>query len=104
MMYVVEQFGDIAGKDEFPTLRESLEFVERICTNLALENYDWDEDAWIKDGGFPSCDPEDNRITIKKDGKVIWHFSGWHWDGDEFGIPQGKLLGHTKSLYEESND
>ncbi len=101
MKYIVKQFGDISGKNEFDSFREALEFVEKTTRYLALELYENEED-WIKDGGMNFCDPEDNRITITKDDKVIWHFSGWHWDADEFEIPQGKLLGHEKSLYEES--
>jgi hypothetical protein len=51
-------------------------------------------------------DPEDDRILVWEilpsgHKKVVWHFSGWHWDSDEFGLDQGKYLGHEKSLYEE---
>ena len=104
--YIVEQFGDISGRDTFNSLVEALLFVEKICIELATEDCD-DIQEWINNGGLPYCDTEDNRITITEINggikKVVWHFSGWHWDSEEFGIPQGKLLGHQKSLYEESS-
>lgn len=89
MEYAVEQFGDISGKDKFGSLEEALRFIEK---NIGT-----------------TTDPEDNRITVTEvlesgHGKVVWHFSGWHWNADEYGIPQGKLLGHEKSMYAESND
>ncbi len=93
MKYVVQQFGDIRGEDEFGSLEEALRFVDQITKN--------------EDGVGNYCDPEDNRITItKKEGDletVVWHFSGWHWNENDFGIPQGKLLGRERSLYDESN-
>ncbi|MBU2556138.1 MAG: hypothetical protein KKF98_16935 [Bacteroidetes bacterium] len=59
---------------------------------------------------FPTTpDPEDDRILIwefQSDGsaKVVWHFSGWHWDADEFGLPQGQLPGDNESLYKLACD
>jgi hypothetical protein len=102
MKYIVRQFGDIDGVDEFGSLNDALKFIDRI-TAYSVSESEW-EDA--KNTNF--CDPEDNRIIIEEvldtgHKKVVWHFSGWHWDEEEFGLPQGKLLGHDKSLYEESN-
>ena len=54
----------------------------------------------------PDPDPEDDRILIWEilpsgHKKVVWNFNGWHWDQDEFGLDQGKYIGHKKSVYEE---
>ena len=84
--YLVEQKGDIEGLDTFKTLEDALLFIEK--------------------GIDP--DPEDDRILIREVDpeagtmRVVWHFSGWHWDMNEFDLPQGKLLGHDRSLYEEA--
>lgn len=32
--------------------------------------------------------------------KVVWHFSGYRYNQDKFGIPQGKLPGDEESLYD----
>jgi len=93
MKYIVEQLGDISGLDGFGSFDEALEFVGEITKDDSPNGH--------------STDPEDNRILIwevsdSEHKKVVWHFSGWHWDADEFGLPQGKLKGHEKSLYEES--
>jgi hypothetical protein len=101
MKYIVEQFGDIHGKNEFKTFDEALDFIDTLTKYLASEF----EDPAINN----FCDPEDNRITISEvldtgHSKVVWHFSGWHWDENEFDLPQGKLKGHNLSLYEESNN
>jgi hypothetical protein len=55
-----------------------------------------------------SPDPEDDRIVVweiaeGKTMKAVWHFSGWHWSGEELGIPQGSLPGDQASLYEIAN-
>lgn len=87
--FEVVQHGDLHGTDEFSSLEEALD--------------------WIESHVFP--DPEDDRIVIWEvldsgHRKVVWHFSGWHWDsngGDLVGGPlaQGKLRGHSKSYYDE---
>lgn len=96
MKYTVEQLGDLLGEDTFNTFDEALDFVAKITKDEESET-------------GHSTDPEDNRILIWEvldtgHKKVVWHFSGWHWDENEFDLPQGKLRGHEKSLYEESNN
>lgn len=80
--YIVELLGDLEGTHIFNTLSAALEFIR--------ENV--------------SPDPEDDRILVwevlvSEHKKVVWHFSGWHWDSDEFGLPQGALPGDGESLY-----
>lgn len=88
--YMIECLGDIEDKQTFATL------------DLALH--------YLKDTyGYP--DPEDDRMLIWEilpsgHMKVIWHFSGWHWNGEEFGVPplrQGSYIGEDKSVYEISS-
>jgi hypothetical protein len=94
MKYMIERLGDIDGKTYHNTIDEAL-------NQLAFEYP-------IKDGERYTPDPEDDRILIwerpdTEPDKVVWHFSGWHWDAEEFGIPQGKLPHDDKSLYELAN-
>jgi len=96
--FLVEQKGDLEqnlydlGKghiDIFHSLDEALIFIRNAI----------------------SPDPEDDRILVWEvslDGtkKVIWHFSGWHWDYScadlvPGGMTQGKLLGHPDCLLNE---
>lgn len=84
---MVEYLGDIEGRTFHKTYEEAL---HKISTDFP------DEDT---------PDPEDDRILVWEiletgHAKVVWHFSGWHWDANEFNLPQGKLPGHEKSLYE----
>ena len=49
-------------------------------------------------------DPEDDRILIWEilptcHKKVVWHFSGWHWNAEEFGLDHGTLPGDAHCLY-----
>jgi hypothetical protein len=92
--YKVEFLGDFEIEKLFDSLGEALEYIA-----IQTEN---EEEI----GTCHYCDPEDNRILIHEilptgHSKVVWHFSGWHWDQNEFG-EQGKLLEHDKSLYDES--
>lgn len=77
----------------FESLTDSLMYLEKL---IGSENNDLP--------GF--IDPKDDRVLIWEilpsgHKKVVWHFSGWHWACDEFGIEQGTLLGHEESLYSE---
>lgn len=105
--YIMQGFGDLDDptyNDGYKAgLHNPLEF-ESLAAAL------WFLETWaveISDGEKElKLDPEDDRVLIWEvlpDGhrKVVWHFSGWHWDADEFGLPQGKFLGHKKSVYEE---
>ena len=101
--YILEGLGDIAREDEwhktelplplkFNSLEDALKFIE---------------DKFLVDGE-PRIDPEDDRLLIWEvlptgHKKVVWQFSGWHWDMDEFYcLGQGKLIGHEESLYQEA--
>ncbi len=96
MKYIIERFGDIKGITIHKTFNQALEHLDR--------EFPKDED-----GERCSPDPEDDRILIWEiaDGgykKVVWHFSGWHWNSEEFGLPQGELKGDGKSLYNMVNN
>lgn len=85
--YEVRCYGDIDDWGFFNSLEDALIYLKT--------NYGY-------------TDPEDNRMVIREityDGlsKVVWHFSGWHWDADEFDLPQGHYLGEADSVYEMSN-
>lgn len=111
--YILQGFGDLADPDynggyksglhkplEFDCLEQALWYLEKWAVDIY---YDLDFGAQ-KD---MKLDPEDDRVTITEvlsngDEKVVWHFSGWHWDAKEFGLEQGKFLGHKKSVYSEA--
>jgi hypothetical protein len=86
--YEVTLHGDLHGTRRFPFIHQAMAYIARI-----------------------GPDPEDDRIVVWEvldtgHKKPIWHFSGWHWDPDAHDLfehpePQGKLPGHSKSLYEE---
>lgn len=106
-MYILQGFGDLedphynggykAGLDKplsFHSLNEALWFLEGWAVEID------DDERVLK------LDPEDDRVLIWKvasDGqrKVVWHFSGWHWNAEQFGIEQGAFIGHEKSVYSE---
>lgn len=121
MEYLIERLGDISGKTyhhsldealaqlrkEYPKLIDMREAIAHIVADAIIaylkeHNVDLDE--------IPNTpDPEDDRILIweiQSDGqaKVVWHFSGWHWNADEFDLPQGTLPGDNISLYELASD
>jgi len=107
--YVLQGFGDLDDPDynggykaglhkplDFPTLNDALWFLEIWAVEIS------DGDKTLK------LDPEDDRVLIWEvlpDGhkKVVWHFSGWQWDAEEFGLEQGCFLGHKESVYSECN-
>lgn len=100
MKYILETFGDLPIiKKAFASLSDALEFIK--CNFTSIDKCTDDSSLEI----FNGPDAEDDRILvyeIQNDGvlKVIWHFSGWHWDADEFNLPQGKLLNDSLSLYD----
>lgn len=110
MRYVINLFGDILDtrKDQnketqraFPSLEDALVWIREEFTSTT--EYQCDP-GYVE---FHGPDPEDDRITvseIRDDGSmiVVWHFSGWHFDAEEFGIPQGCLPGDNISLYEKT--
>lgn len=110
-LYILVCYGDIphlrphmAGMYAFPTLDAALNVVEGEFTRR-------EKIVGEPDGEFVSLpDPEDDRIVIyaataNEPLKVVWHFSGWHWDGDAADLvggplKQGKLPNYDKSLYD----
>ena len=90
--YVIEQLGSLKGEDAVcHFLEQALVFIEDEISHP---------------------DTEEDRILIWEvsptgEKRVVWHFSGWHWDFNAEdlvpgGLAQGVLFGHEKSLlYEE---
>lgn len=117
ILYLVEYLGDIAGGNigkygENPQSNadgfvfESLEAaLKAIAIDFPLEEIlDWETNQPTGQYHRIGPDPEDDRILIweilpSKHRKVVWHFSGWHWDSSEFSIEQGSLPGDKESLY-----
>ena len=93
--YIAEGMGDIRiPVKNFDTLESALIFLESLGER--------DEDGKY----IPAFDPEDDRVLVWEilpsgHKKVVWHFSGWHWDSEEFGFPQGAFIGHEKDVYSE---
>lgn len=96
-LYVIERLGDLKGLTGHHSLKAALAHLDAEFPKVEGE------------GGLRSSpDPEDDRILIWEilpsgHKKVVWHFSGWHWDADEFGLGQGSLPGDQTSLYELAN-
>ena len=101
--YMIERLGDIDGKTFHNSLDEALTQLEKEYPLRFEKTNGWGDplNKWVR----MTPDIEDDRILIweilpSNHSKVVWHFSGWHWDCDEFGLPQGKLPKDKKSLYE----
>lgn len=106
--YILQGFGDLADPGcnggykaglhdplTFSSLSAALWFLEKWTIEIIGEEREY------------KLDPEDDRVLIWEvvasgHKKVVWHFSGWHWDAEEFGLEQGKFLGHEKSVYSET--
>jgi hypothetical protein len=73
----------------FPTLNQALEHLKQLYEdNVPCAEHDqiliWE------------VLPSGHR-------KVVWHFSGWHYDPAEYTLlPQGALPGDAMSLYEKA--
>lgn len=115
--YVVELLGDIiqpvnsgtaqVWEDDFEnyavfdSMDEAITFIVGLVNRPAP-----DGDTSLGDLSMP--DPEDDRIVVWEvmpsgHRKALWHFSGWHYDAEEFyGLEQGQLPGHEASLYSEA--
>ena len=92
-VYSMEGQGDLPRKGFCPPVFSGLKVAL-----IWLENWCCSSEEGLN--------PEDDRVVVWKEDagsprKVVWHFSGWHWDEDEFDLPQGCFLGHEKSVYEE---
>lgn len=112
-IYLIQYFGDLE-RDRGPCMKTFSSLLDALSWlhhnegwGKYIKNADYEE--W-----YETPDPEDDRILIwelapEKIGKVVWHFSGWHWssDANEFvggPLPQGKLPGFDKTLYELAMD
>lgn len=92
MIYLVQYFGDCLRDPAYVNHNTVWETLDDALTAISLDFYD------------EPPDPEDDRIviwTLEPGGKMqaVWHFSGWHYDSEEFGLPQGTLPGDSTSLY-----
>mgnify|MGYP001590820570 CR=1 FL=1 len=88
--YIVERLGDIDGLSRHASLDDALRALSK--------------EFGLNEDGIREIDSEDNRLLVWEvlpsgHKKVVWHFSGDHWRGDEFDLEQGSLPGDDKSLY-----
>lgn len=123
-VYVIQYFGDLLRRWDndqddymqvspipapvFTTLDDALQWL--------VDEENFGQYAPNDEGNeYPiTPDPEDDRIVIweftpGERGKVVWHFSGWHWVHDASDLPggpleQGILPGNSRSLYELAVD
>lgn len=91
--YVVELNGDIAGEQHYNKVYIAVDTLEQALKIIELKFAD-------------NLDPEDDQILVHEvlpsgHKKVVWQFSGWHYNPEDYNVPQGCLLGHEKSLYNE---
>jgi hypothetical protein len=91
IVFIVERLGDIDGLSKHASLDAAL-------AHLSTE-FSCNED------GIRDIDTEDDRLLVWEvlpsgHKKVVWQFSGDHWDAYEFGIEQGALPGDGRSLYD----
>lgn len=103
-VYLTEYFGDIGDYATrcHPTMEAALTEIYGTFGQPMLNA----DKEWV----LNTPDPEDDRIVIWEATpgevvKCVWHFSGWHWDGEAGDLPggpleQGALPGFDKSLYE----
>jgi hypothetical protein len=103
--YIIERLGDLSGLTLHNSLEEALKQLElEYPLEIVTEDNAWSERP-LGTSYRTTPDPEDDRILIWEilttgHKKVVWHFSGWHWDAEEFyNLEQGKLIGDEKSLY-----
>ena len=110
MRYTVQGYGDLASPQYDGGLKSGIHnpigFETLDDALLWLKAWASEKDTDPKEGGsrYSKIDLEDDRILIREfldsgHSKVVWHFSGWHWNNDEFGLPQGTFPGDTKSVY-----
>lgn len=99
-LYVVERLGDLERDHPHATL-SGHQSLDEALAQIGAE-FSAHED------GARGPDPEDDRVLVWEilpsgHKKVVWHFSGWHWDAEEFGLPQGTLPGDADDLYTLAN-
>lgn len=100
--YVIEYLGGLERRWK-PSIHNSLdEALGSLCALYPVFTYEEDGIGDPEDRR-QTPDPEDDRILIWEvlpsgHRKVVWHFSGWHFDQNEFG-PQGTLPGDDKDFY-----
>lgn len=101
--YVIEFLGDLEGQWD-PSIHESLvDALSGLCTLYPISRY---EENGVGEPEYrrETPDPEDDQILVWEvlpsgHRKVVWHFSGWHFDESAFGT-QGTLPGDERTLYE----
>lgn len=89
--FIVERLGDVDGLSRHSSLDDALAALSREFELL--------------EDGVRNIDTEDNRLLVWEvlpsgHKKVVWQFSGDHWDKDEFDLEQGWLPGDGQSLYD----
>ena len=100
--YVIEFLGDLEG-DWDNSIHESLDrALEGLSALYPVDTYE-EHGVGLPEERRQTPDPEDDRILIWEvlqsgHRKVVWHFSGWHFDQEEYG-PQGTLPGDGNTLY-----
>lgn len=111
--YIIRGEGDAWGVESYPSLEAALERIHRLAFHY--------EDDQPRKFGKPALqfDVEDDRITVWEvlpsgHRRCVWHFSGWHWSGDNYRNQDGSMMdmgglpGLKASLYselmDESND
>ena len=112
--YVIQGEGDAWGCEIFRTFDDALDRIREIVTY----NGPWPQpgiDRDRSDKGHIQFDPEDDRVTIWEvlptgHKRVVWHFSGWHWNTSDFLTPEGDVLeqgalpGDSRPLQEAVQD
>lgn len=96
--YILEAHGDIGD----PNYGRGYKFL-RACSFRSLD----EALIFLEENFADKLDPEDDRVLVWEvlpsgHKRVVWHFSGWHWEFDEFNaLPQGCFVGHPDSVYAE---
>jgi hypothetical protein len=97
-IYVIERLGDLDDNTDHKSLDAAFAY---LCLEYPIEDHT--DFGGETTEGRSTPDPEHDRILIWEilpsgHKKVLEHFSGWHWNADEFGIPQMTLPGDEKPL------
>lgn len=82
--------------------------IEKLLPDFGMLSFFELADAldYVAKNLYQYFDVEDDQIIIfsildhLNTPTPVWHCSGWHWDDVE-DLPQGKLIGRDRSMYEE---